>query len=75
MDELCEPCTLYDVVVTQLVEVACDNDVRKQKVVTDFGGAALDVDEQVGCSVAYTGVRTKRVVQRGHEHSGADAHP
>ena len=28
VDELCEPCALYDVVVTQLVEVAGDNDVR-----------------------------------------------
>ena len=33
VNELCEPCALYDVVVTQLVEVAGDNDVRKQIVV------------------------------------------
>jgi len=36
-DELCEPCALYDVVVTQMVEVASDNDVHKQIVVVDFG--------------------------------------
>ena len=44
-DELCEPGALYDVLVTQLVEVAGDNDVRKRIVVADFGDAALDVAE------------------------------
>jgi len=43
VDELREPCALYDVVISQLVEVAGDYDVRERIVVANFGDAGLDV--------------------------------